>query len=316
MTMENYFSIRYVKLHFEIEFIEDTVMPIYKTSAFRGGMGEMLLRMNCIKNRNCEACDFESECLVRRIMYSKMEIQPAFMTKGDSVGYVLDCENYQENFSRGDRLRFDLTLFGKTIVYFAQILDAFFRLGMYGVGKNHSQYQIVEVTNSKGKEILRGNDILMGRYQAQTVAEYVRYRKRQFTGDESQDDKVRMRFKTPLALKYQGNMLKEFNAEAIIAAIKRRIYILNCFEGTEVDWDADSPGVIPTITKQKHRQAGIPRYSNRRNEKMLLRGIEGECFLESVQDEMLSLLLAGELVHIGKNTSFGFGRYRVHQMTD
>ena len=33
--------------------------------------------------------------------------------------------------------------------------------------------------------------------------------------------------------------------------------------------------------------------------------------LSNVDFETLSLLLAGELIHIGKNTSFGFGRYTV-----
>ena len=63
-------NIRYVKLHFEIKFLEDTIMPKNKTSALRGGMGEMLLQANCIMDRDCEHCDFDNECIVRRIMYS------------------------------------------------------------------------------------------------------------------------------------------------------------------------------------------------------------------------------------------------------
>lgn len=80
------FDIRYVKLHFTLRMVEDTVMPKYKASAIRGGLGEMLLRANCIRDRQCEKCDFETECIVRRTMYSKMEIQPRFMSSGDSVG--------------------------------------------------------------------------------------------------------------------------------------------------------------------------------------------------------------------------------------
>ena len=41
-------QIRYVKLHFTIEMLEDTVLPKYKASALRGGIGEMLLRANCV----------------------------------------------------------------------------------------------------------------------------------------------------------------------------------------------------------------------------------------------------------------------------
>jgi len=98
------FNIKYIKLHFSVRFTEDSVLPLNKTSALRGGMGEMLLRACCIKDRKCESCEFESECIVRRIMYSKMEIRPSFMTSGDSVGYVIECEDYREEVKKGDIL--------------------------------------------------------------------------------------------------------------------------------------------------------------------------------------------------------------------
>ena len=161
MNNEDILNIRYVKLHFTVSFVEDTVCPKYKASALRGGMGEMLLRINCIRDRKCDNCDFESECLVQRIMRSKMEIQPKFMSSGDSVGYVVECEDYRTDYCAGDTLSFQVLLFGKTIVYFGQILDAFFRLGINGIGKDNSRYEIVSVKNTKGDAILRGNDILM-----------------------------------------------------------------------------------------------------------------------------------------------------------
>lgn len=51
-------------------------------SAIRGGMGEMLLRANCIRDRVCESCDFEAECIVRRTMYSKFTLRPNYVTNG------------------------------------------------------------------------------------------------------------------------------------------------------------------------------------------------------------------------------------------
>ena len=91
-------DIRYTKLYFTIQFTEDTMLPKQKVSAIRGGIGEMLLRANCVRGRECESCDFESECIVQRIMYSKYEKKPSFVTTGESVGYVLECDNYKEEF--------------------------------------------------------------------------------------------------------------------------------------------------------------------------------------------------------------------------
>ena len=44
---------------------------------------------------------------------------------------------------------------------------------------------------------------------------------------------------------------------------------------------------------------------------MILHGIEGQMALETIDEEVLPVLLAGELVHVGKNSRFGFGRYQV-----
>ena len=51
--------------------------------------------------------------------------------------------------------------------------------------------------------------------------------------------------------------------------------------------------------------------NHRKQEKMLLRGIKGFIETEPIKEELLQLLLAGELLHIGKNTSFGFGQYKI-----
>lgn len=302
------FSIRYIKLHYTIRFFEDTVVPKYKASALRGGMGEMLLRANCIRDRDCENCDFESECLVRRILYSKMEIQPAFMTKGDSVGYVLECENYQTEFVAGEEIRFNLILFGKTIVYFSQILNAFYALGQMGLGKEHSRFEIVSVTNTMGEPVLRNGNIEMWRLGIHTVDDYVTYRRKQ---QGANTEKVALKFQSPLTLKYQGEYLREFQIDAIYEAIRRRIYMLNCFEGIVQEPHEEERPALPQIIEQSHHQVEVPRYSNHQQSKMILRGIEGKIEIEDPSEEIWNLLYAGELIHIGKNTSFGFGRYRV-----
>lgn len=104
--MEKALQVRYVKLHFGLRMTEDTRHPMNKVSAIRGGIGEMLLRSNCIRDRQCDRCDFESECMVRRTLYSGFDRKPDYVTSGDSVGYVLECENYEEDFCKGSVLEF------------------------------------------------------------------------------------------------------------------------------------------------------------------------------------------------------------------
>lgn len=310
-VLEKSFKVRYVKLHFTIEFVEDSILPVYKTSALRGGMGEMLLRSNCIADRDCDNCGFERECIVRRTMYSQMEIQPSFMTSGDSVGYVIECEDYHEQFSVGARMQFNLILFGKTIVYFSQFLNAFYALGMSGIGKEQAKFRIVSVTGTTGVPILEGNDVVMSNYQIKPISDYVAYRRKQL-GELS--ERFLIRLKSPLSIKFRGNELSEFNAEAFIESACRRIYMLDCFEGIQTsihEMDYIEAISVPKVISANSRKVSVRRYSDRHGSAMYLRGFEGTVLLEGVSEDLMDILLAGELLHIGKNTSFGFGRYRV-----
>lgn len=305
-SLEEILGIRYTKINFTIQLVEDTVLPEQKASALRGGMGEMLLRVNCIRDRNCEACDFESECIVRRTMYSKFERKPDFVTTGDSVGYVMECEDYRTMFCAGDYLKFTLILFGKTIVYFSQYMQAIFSLGQFGVGKNKSKFQIVQVTNQKKEDLLSGDNIYMERYEISTIRDYVIYRKRKI---EERGFDGKMTFRTPLTLKSNGVFIDAFEMEAILKGVVRRIFILDCFEGIEADQIEVDKLQIPEIMDQRVRFAHVKRYSNRQKMSMQFHGIKGEVNLISVEENVLEILLAGELIHIGKNTSFGFGKY-------
>lgn len=325
-------DIRYTKLYFTIQFTEDTVLPKQKVSAIRGGIGEMLLRANCVRRRECESCDFESECIVQRIMYSKYEKKPSFVTTGESVGYVLECDNYKEEFEQGSELNFQLLLFGKNIVYFNQYLQAISMLGASGLGKHQAHFVIVAVKNQYRQDILIHNSIDMRNYVISTVGEYVDYRIKQmqrgksYTEQEaygqrkilSQKNGVAstgyegmLVFHTPFTVKYQGAFIQDLHMEPVIASIRRRLYMLDCFEGIEAEifWD-ETPESAVTV-KQQSRLEGVNRYSNRRDSAMTLRGIRGKVWFEGADEETMKLLLAGELLHVGKNTSFGFGEYEV-----
>ena len=303
-------DIRYTKLYFTIQFTEDTVLPKQKVSAIRGGIGEMLLRANCVRGRECESCDFESECIVQRIMYSKYEKKPSFVTTGESVGYVLECDNYKEEFEQGSELNFQLLLFGKNIVYFNQYLQAISMLGASGLGKHQAHFVIVAVKNQYRQDILIHNSIDMRNYAISTVGAYVDYRMKQLQRGQASCGGVLV-FHTPFTVKYQGAFIQDLHMEPVIASIRRRLYMLDCFEGIEAEifWD-ETPESVVTV-KQQSRLEGVNRYSNRRDSAMTLRGIRGKVWFEGADEETMKLLFAGELLHVGKNTSFGFGEFEV-----
>lgn len=330
-VLAKYMQIRYIKLHFVLEILEDGLLPKSKASMLRGGMGDMLLMMNCVRDSDhCDACDFSDECLAQRMLYAPMKIRPKFMTEKDSEGYVLECEDTDEEYAAGDELEFNLLLFGSSIVYFNQFVQAFHALGMAGIGKEKLRYRIARVTNTNRELLLEDGLFHKERYRIRRVEEYVKYRMRRF--EEGQD--AVLVFHTPLSLKYRGDFLNTFEPLPLLTAAERRLYILNCFEGRREGEDykrivivpegegihseeEDSPILLQHVPEKREERVfrdGKPRYSGRQDRKMILRGIRGSCQLSGLDQTTLALLLAGELLHIGKNTSFGFGRYTVNQI--
>lgn len=308
----NALQVRFVKLHFTAAFCVDSILPRDKVSAIRGGMGEMLLRMNCVRDRQCGTCDFDRECTVQKILYSPFDRKPDFVTTDGGVGYVLECENYQEYFKAGEKLDFYLILFGKTIVHFYQLYQAISMLGeQEGLGKYHARYHIIGIKNMEGMLISDGKTVDMDRYVVHMLYDYIMFRNLRYGTFTGKKDALLI-FDSPLALKYQGELLTEFQMEAILTSIRRRVYILDCFEGIESDnFYQTENSSIPKILRQEYHQASVSRYSMRKNKKMILQGIRGSILLTEITEDVWMLLLIGELIHIGKYTSFGFGRFHL-----
>ena len=293
-------QIRYVVLHFEIQMLEDCILPQNKASALRGGMGQMLMQNNCIRNMECSDCDFKADCLMRRIMYSPFDIRPRFVNDGESAGYIIECEDYRTQVERGEIIEFRMILFGKTIAYFSQILQAFYQLGMTGLGSDQGRYSIIAVTNTNRESLLEGSNVYKDKYIIRTLDEYVNYRLKKRRGN-------RMLFHTPVTIKYNGAILTEFNAEAIVRTLTRRLLMLDCFEGIETEqlrFDT-----IPVIVGQRTRDIDVKRYTTRQKRKIHMEGIRGYVDFDTIDDDLYAVMLAGEIIHIGKHTSFGFGRY-------
>lgn len=298
------FDIPYIKLRFYAELLNSACMPKTKTAALRGGMGEMLLRQNCVADRKCETCRFSKACVVSHTFYSVMEKKPSYVTSPESVGYLIECTDTRTRFKEGGRFEFTLTLFGDSIVFFNIYLQAFCQLGMSGLGKDRACFRISEVRNTQGRTIVRDNEVDMSRYCIDTVSGYIKKRKENLlrgSGDWS------LTFMTPLSMKYQQEYMEQFYGEALVKGAARRIQMLNYYIGTEADVPEFSE--YPEVRIQSVSRENVRRYSGTQDSRMTLRGISGKVLFDTMPEECLDYLIAGELTHMGRNTSFGFGKY-------
>lgn len=293
----------FTKLIFQLEFTDEGSIPRHKTSALRGGLGQMLLAQNCFGDSSkCQECTLATSCLVQKVMYAKYAIKPEFVTK-ESMGFVMDCKDQSEYAVPGQRLTFTMTLFGNTVSYFSTILYAFTSFGAVGIGKDQVKFVIRKITNRSGESIMENGAIYMQNIKQETLQEYVEERLAET--DKLQDI---IRFVTPLSMKFRGEMIRELHPAAVLEGVERRIYMLNCFEGIEVERHPVAYDNIE-VYREKSFPASVRRYSTTHQDGITLRGILGELYMEDLTVEQQKMLIAGEILHVGKNTKFGFGKY-------
>ena len=283
-------------------------MPTSKTAALRGGMGEMLLRQNCITDRRCEKCRFNQVCVVRHTFYSSMKKKPAYVTGPESIGYLIECTDKWTEYKKGSRFEFSLILFGDSIAFFNTYLQAFYHLGMAGLGKDKSRFRIREVYNTKNQRIVSDNNVDMSRYQINLLSDYINFRK----GELKQESGTwQLIFVTPLSMKYQQEYMERFYSEALVKGAARRVQMLDYYIGTEAEIPQFAE--YPQITGQNMKKQYIKRYSSTQDSHMTLQGIIGSLTFDIIPEQCLDYLIAGEVTHIGKNTSFGFGKYIIRR---
>ena len=118
-----------------------------------------------------------------------------------------------------------------------------------------------------------------------------------------------MTFLTALSMKYQQEFMEQFDGDALVRAAARRVQMLDYYIGVEAETPVFSS--CPRALAQTVRKEQVRRYSGTQDSHMRLKGITGTMTFDSMPEECLEYLIAGELTHVGRNTSFGFGKYRL-----
>lgn len=297
------YDIRYTKLSFILRIKNKCKMPYFKNSALRGGMGRMLMEFSCLGDGSCDSCEHSKNCMVDKVMYSKLKYKPDFIANETSVGYILECFDKKVDYEKGELLKFNLILFGDTINYINYFVYAFDVLGTKGIGKFYSKYKLEKVVNENGRDIFFDGQIIKSNILVKNVEEYICERKNQLLNVPS----VIMNFISPFRYKFQGHYKAKIDINDLAIALNRRINILNAYEGIEEEVNIQCNNC--EFTSEHLNWSENQRYSSRQDSKMKLGGVEGSISLNINNDDFLDLLIAGELVHIGKNSSFGLGKY-------
>lgn len=303
--LEASFNVRYLKLHFTVAAQANCSFPITKAPALRFGIEQQLLTEICdAEYENCCHCSSSEQCIVRKTMILGSDIKPAFCSVGDRVGYIVECENNRKYFKRNDKFEFTLVLFGRMILYAKEFSDAVTRLGMKGIGKDSAKFSVESIDDGSGRQI---TDYAESEFPYQSLGEYVSFKNKSIAREKVD----RIQFMTPTSLKYRKGDKEFFQMENILESIQRRLYILACYEHIDIE-ELYHLRLSPiSIYYQDIQQVCTYWYTEKSKKNVRMNGLAGCIYIGSVQEAEYNLLLAGELLHIGKYTGIGFGRYKL-----
>ncbi|WP_169833704.1 CRISPR system precrRNA processing endoribonuclease RAMP protein Cas6 [Caldithrix abyssi] len=233
-----------------------------------------------------------------------------FNSRNESVArpFVLEPPLTEKKlFPPGDTLKFNLILFGKAIEYFPLLVYTFKEMGKRGIGVKRGKFWLKQVTVS---------DQVVYDYQEQMIKTNFR-RQNIFSIEKEQSKFLRIRFLTPTALKVKGKITNTIDFITLLKSIRRRIKALNVYHNGQLrevfDIDFEKAEEVK-VKKSAIEEFRWERYSNRQQKKIDYSGFWGEMELEGDLTPFMAILRMGEIVHIGRGTVYGMGKYVIESV--
>jgi hypothetical protein len=250
-------------------------------------------------------------------------------------------EEAKQQYNAHDRLAFHLILLGRAMEYLPYFLFTFDELGRIGLGKGKGRFQL-EGAFGIGPEgevvVYKGTERRFVGVGVPMTIEDVARKVRQKV------DEVEIEFLTPARLKYGHKLTSQLEFHILFRALLLRLSLLVLCHGGGGMLPLPSGGEVPglAVAQYFYRDDRIDaaarrsiydaiegakdiaiarsnvywrdweRYSARQDARMKLGGLVGSVRYVGPLTSFLPYLLFGEYLHVGKNTSFGLGKVRVH----
>lgn len=307
----------YGRYTFRCEFQTDALLPPYKGSTFRGVFGIALKNIVCaLRRQECENCLLNTDCIYPLVFETHLTQKSSSGAKAVSPPHpfvIEPPESFQTDFKKGDYFSFSLLLFGQMNRNLPYFIYAFKKMGKIGVGKR--------INGKRGRfsleKVKAGRRILYVPSEAK-LRDIPHTRNLTLAGSSSAgtgNGWIRITLKTPLRIKYKSRLSSELPFHVLVRGMLRRMSsLLSCYGDGEPE--IDYPGLVKRARlveaeDNQLRWHDWDRYSSRQNQSMTFGGLVGSVTYKGELDEFMPLLDFCSRVHIGKQTAFGLGKFKV-----
>lgn len=292
MSEQMVFDLKYLPLKISMISLERAELPPYLGSTLRGVIGQSLYRIDReaydYLYRNGRKSDNQQDIVKPYII-----IPPEF--HGEK--YIVE---------RNEKLVFEFLLLGNAVKYVSSLALALQNIGQYGLGAQRYPFSLLEIVNREEQRILWRRNLYYKAGESEMRIPCKRLQK--VSGAE-------IKLHTPLRIRRNGQLLTELQFQTLIRNITNRMMAITERYGGWVDREETERLVVLAgevrIVREDLRVFHLERYSNRVKEKMDFSGLMGSLEYEGELTPFVPWLLAAQILHIGRNTTFGMGEIEV-----
>lgn len=279
----------------------------FGANVLRGKFGAEFRRLVCIgKSSDCLKCLVRTSCPYAVIFEPSPPPLTKVMRKYESIPrpFVIYFPFGSLSLNEGDLMSIDLTLIGKANEYLPYFVYCFSNiLKKLGFELQHVLFN--------GRNLLKGDsiDIPSNNYN---------YLKFEIDGNRTLFS-VELIFESPIRLIFKGELQEKPSFSALMRNFFRRITLLDYFYcGGSGEYPFKE--VLGLVDQVNLIEASLSedifkRFSRRQKREIPLYGVTGRARYEPVPGFLLPYLKSMKDIHVGKNTTFGFGKVTLGELS-
>lgn len=308
MAFPSTFPVARYRLEFTTE--KPIHLPEYGGSALRGAFGHGLRQAACVtREPDCRSCALYRSCSYPAIFetppppdYSRRVLANV------PHPFVVEPPPWGERaHDRGSALNFSVVLIGPALKQLPLVLLAWRKALRLGLGPR-------EGTAHLDRVFVEGDPDPVHVDQAGRIRPHDQNLR--LPSPERAPEEVTLVFDTPLRLRRDGQVLgiDALRVQDLLMGLLRRVaYVVELQLGSTLDVDFAALGAHASTIEGERRLAwrDWTRRSNRQQQRMVLGGAVGTWTLRGDLAPFWPLLYLGQWLHVGKNATFGLGRYRM-----
>lgn len=295
---------------YRLDFMVETplTLPAYAGSALRGVFGLALRSAACVTGRDvCDGCPLVTTCPYAVVFEPRPPVGVHSIQDFSQIPrpYVIEPPDWGEkDYMPGEPLSFHLVLAGRALSHLSLVLFAFGKALESGISKRDSRARLLQVTHGD-TVVLRGKEGSIAPHDTSVPPP-----------GPMNTGAIALRFDAPLRLQSNGRPAKdgEMTARRLLNALVRRVALVSEFHGQgalSVDFKALSALADTLESERDLKWRDWTRWSNRQDRGMSLGGLVGRWTLRGELAPFMPFLHLGQWLHVGKETAFGLGAYRL-----